>query len=103
MRALVICHLCPELTTRFRFLELGDLDVSHAAFEALHLVAQARRLDWENGHTPPPFLMELLAPKQFCSAGTEKMGVPGGTMDEGFHDLSSDPDAKFAGSKQAEI
>ena len=45
MRTLVICHPRPELTTRFRFLELGDLDVSQAALETMHLVAKARRLD----------------------------------------------------------
>jgi len=38
MRAQVICHPCPELTTRFRFLELG---VSQAALETMHLVAKA--------------------------------------------------------------
>jgi hypothetical protein len=52
--ALAIFQPRPELTTHCRFLELGNLDVSHAALGATHLVAKARRLDWQNGHTPSP-------------------------------------------------
>ena len=69
---------------------LSGLDVSHAALEATHLVAEARRLDWQNGHTPSPFLMELYAPKQSCSARSEKTGVPRVTVRESFHGLFSD-------------
>ncbi|MFZ0581503.1 MAG: hypothetical protein WAN72_08415 [Candidatus Acidiferrales bacterium] len=88
--ASVICPRGPELVARCCFLELGNFDVSHTALDATHLVANARRLVWQNGHTPSPFLMELSAPKQSCGARSEKTGVPRVTVGESFHGLFSD-------------
>jgi hypothetical protein len=99
--ALASCHPRPELTTHCRFLELGILDVSHAALEAMHLVVKARGLDLQNGHTPSPFLMELPAPKQSCSAHSEKTGAPEVTVSEDFYDLFSDQEVKITGWKRA--
>ena len=94
-------HPRPELATRCCFLELSGLDVSHAALEATHLVAEARRLDWQNRHTPSPFLMELYAPKQSCAARSEKTGVPRVTVRESFHGLFSDQEVNITGGKRA--
>ena len=88
--ASVICPRGPELVARCCFLELGNFDVSHTALDATHLVAKARRLVWQNGNTPSPFLMELSAPKQSCGARSEKTGVPRVTVGESFHGLFSD-------------
>ena len=97
-----LIHPRPELATRCCFLELSGLDVSHAALEATHLVAEARRLDWQNGHTPSPFLMELYAPNQSCSARSEKTGVPRVTVRKSFHCLFSDQDVNIIAWKPVE-
>jgi hypothetical protein len=62
--SLAILHSRPEFTSQYRFLDLDKLDIFHTALEAMHLVAKARRRDWQNGRTPSQLSMELPAPKQ---------------------------------------
>ena len=97
----MICHPRPELTTRIFFPELGNLDVSQAALQATHLIAKARRLDRQKGHTPSPFLMEPHAPEKSGTAQSEKAGTPEVTISEDFHDLFSDQDVRITGWKRA--
>jgi hypothetical protein len=93
----VICHPRRELITHYLFLELSNLDVPHPALEAMHLVAKARRWDWQNGDMSSPFLMELFAPKQSCLARSEKTGASEETVSEDFHGLFTNQDLRITG------